>query len=86
VGAALAADPHIKGMWFTGSHATGRKIAAAAAPNMVRLNLELGGKDAAYVRADVDVQKVRRPMPSSLQGQHRAGGCVTTRPAGLPYP
>jgi hypothetical protein len=67
VGAALAEDKHIKGMWFTGSHATGRKIAAAAAPNMVRLNLELGGKDAAYVRADADVQKVQLPhAPPSL--------------------
>jgi acyl-CoA reductase-like NAD-dependent aldehyde dehydrogenase len=39
---------------FTGSLATGRKIAAAVAPRLVRLQLELGGKDPAYVCDDAD--------------------------------
>ena len=34
---------------FTGSVATGRKVAAAAAANMIPCFLELGGKDAAVV-------------------------------------
>lgn len=40
---------------FTGSHAGGLAIQAAAASRIVPIGLELGGKDAAYVRADADV-------------------------------
>jgi acyl-CoA reductase-like NAD-dependent aldehyde dehydrogenase len=40
---------------FTGSYATGRRIAEAAAPRLLRIQLELGGKDPAYVCDDVDV-------------------------------
>jgi acyl-CoA reductase-like NAD-dependent aldehyde dehydrogenase len=40
---------------FTGSYATGRRIAAAAAPRLLRVQLELGGKDPAYACDDVDV-------------------------------
>ncbi|MDO9459707.1 MAG: aldehyde dehydrogenase family protein, partial [Alphaproteobacteria bacterium] len=53
VGAALVAQP-IDGLFFTGSHATGQRIAAALAGRFVKLQLELGGKDPAYVRADAD--------------------------------
>jgi acyl-CoA reductase-like NAD-dependent aldehyde dehydrogenase len=45
----------IDAVFFTGSYATGRQIAAAVAPRMVKLQLELGGKDPAYVMEDVDV-------------------------------
>ena len=40
---------------FTGSYATGKKIAEAAASRLLRVQLELGGKDPAYVGDDVDV-------------------------------
>jgi acyl-CoA reductase-like NAD-dependent aldehyde dehydrogenase len=40
---------------FTGSYATGRRIAEAVAPRLLRVQLELGGKDPAYVCDDVDV-------------------------------
>jgi acyl-CoA reductase-like NAD-dependent aldehyde dehydrogenase len=56
LGAALVNLP-VDGVFFTGSYATGRKIAEAVAPRMIRLQLELGGKDPAYVADDVDVQK-----------------------------
>lgn len=54
---ALAAvrHPAIGHVVFTGSVAVGRLIASAAAPRAVPLTLELGGKDAAYVRADADL-------------------------------
>jgi acyl-CoA reductase-like NAD-dependent aldehyde dehydrogenase len=51
--ALLAQD--IDAVFFTGSYATGRKIAEAVAPRLVRVQLELGGKDPAYVCDDVDV-------------------------------
>jgi acyl-CoA reductase-like NAD-dependent aldehyde dehydrogenase len=55
VGAALVEQP-VDGLFFTGSHATGAKIAAALGPRLVKLQLELGGKDPTYVRADAPVQ------------------------------
>ena len=54
-GQALLRQP-VDGVFFTGSHATGVTIAAQATRRMVRLQLELGGKDAVYVRDDVDVK------------------------------
>jgi acyl-CoA reductase-like NAD-dependent aldehyde dehydrogenase len=56
LGAALTAQP-VDAVFFTGSYATGRKIAEAVAPRMIRLQLELGGKDPAYVTDEVDVEK-----------------------------
>jgi acyl-CoA reductase-like NAD-dependent aldehyde dehydrogenase len=53
-GAALVGQP-LDGLFFTGSVATGQRIAAALAGRFVKLQLELGGKDPAYVRADADV-------------------------------
>jgi acyl-CoA reductase-like NAD-dependent aldehyde dehydrogenase len=53
-GAALVEQP-INGMFFTGSYATGQKIAVATAPKLIRTQLELGGKDPAYVCADANV-------------------------------
>jgi acyl-CoA reductase-like NAD-dependent aldehyde dehydrogenase len=53
-GAALAGGL-VDAVCFTGSYATGVKIAAAAAPRLAKVQLELGGKDPVYVRADVDV-------------------------------
>src|SRR6185312_13501549 len=41
---------------FTGSYDTGRRVARSVADRLVRLQLELGGKDGAYVCDDVDVE------------------------------
>src|SRR4051812_14624161 len=43
---------------FTGSTATGRKVALSAAEDFKRMTLELGGNDAAIVLDDVDVDEV----------------------------
>ena len=43
-------------MFFTGSYHTGAKIAQAVGPRLVKLQLELGGKDPTYVCEDVDVK------------------------------
>jgi acyl-CoA reductase-like NAD-dependent aldehyde dehydrogenase len=45
----------IDAVCFTGSYATGKRIAEAVAPRLLRVQLELGGKDPAYVCDDVDV-------------------------------
>jgi acyl-CoA reductase-like NAD-dependent aldehyde dehydrogenase len=54
VGAAMLAQP-VDGVFFTGSYATGVKIAQVVGPRMTKLQLELGGKDPTYVCEDVDV-------------------------------
>ena len=53
VGEALLAQD-VDAVFFTGSAATGARIAAAMGPRLVRLQLELGGKDPTYVADDVD--------------------------------
>ena len=51
LGAAFSALP-FDHLVFTGSTAVGRKVMAAAAPNLTPLTLELGGKSPAIVAAD----------------------------------
>ena len=55
VGSAVLAQK-INGLFFTGSHSTGAKIAQALGPRLIKLELELGGKDAAYVCDDANIQ------------------------------
>ncbi|MBS0618763.1 MAG: aldehyde dehydrogenase family protein [Spirochaetes bacterium] len=55
VGAALVEQP-IDGVFFTGSVATGHKIAESAAKKFIKVQLELGGKDPAYITDDVDAK------------------------------
>ncbi|WP_420859463.1 aldehyde dehydrogenase family protein [Marivivens marinus] len=54
-GAALAGHPHVNQIVFTGSVPTGIAIAKAAAGNVVPCVLELGGKSAAIVHDDADL-------------------------------
>jgi len=54
-GAALLRQP-IDGVFFTGSYPTGAKIAARAGKRMIKVQLELGGKDPIYVCDDVDIK------------------------------
>lgn len=49
------ARPEFGRVVFTGSVEVGRLVAAAAAANLTPVTLELGGKDAAYVCEDADV-------------------------------
>jgi acyl-CoA reductase-like NAD-dependent aldehyde dehydrogenase len=54
IGRALIAQP-VDGVFFTGSLATGAKIAALTGRRMIKTQLELGGKDPIYVCDDADV-------------------------------
>ncbi len=47
---------------FTGSTATGRKVAMAAAANLVPVTLELGGKSPAIVCPDADIARAARSI------------------------
>jgi acyl-CoA reductase-like NAD-dependent aldehyde dehydrogenase len=54
VGAELLTH-RLDGTFFTGSYATGRRVAEAMAGQLAAVQLELGGKDPVYVCDDVDV-------------------------------
>jgi acyl-CoA reductase-like NAD-dependent aldehyde dehydrogenase len=58
VGGWMTSHPVPRKISFTGSVATGKKVAAAAAPDLKRITLELGGNDAAIVLADVNPAEV----------------------------
>lgn len=64
-GHALAAHSEVDKVSFTGSTSTGRAIHAAAAGNLKRLTLELGGKSANIVLDDADI-------PAAVAGAMRA--------------
>jgi acyl-CoA reductase-like NAD-dependent aldehyde dehydrogenase len=51
----IVRDPRIAHVCFTGSVAGGLAVQKAASDRIVDVGLELGGKDPAYVRSDVDV-------------------------------
>ena len=55
VGQSLSAHPGINKIAFTGSTAVGKLIAKAAAENLTRVTLELGGKSAQVVFPDADL-------------------------------
>jgi acyl-CoA reductase-like NAD-dependent aldehyde dehydrogenase len=54
--------PVVRKISFTGSVATGKKIAAVAAPDLKRITLELGGNDPAIVLADVDPEAIAEKL------------------------
>jgi len=62
LGAWITSHPAVRKISFTGSVATGKKVAASAAPDLKRLTLELGGNDAAIVLDDVDPAKVAEKL------------------------
>ncbi|WFD26111.1 Meiotic Sister-Chromatid recombination aldehyde dehydrogenase [Malassezia nana] len=53
---ALTRDPRIAHITFIGSDAVGRRVAAAAAPQLTPTTLELGGKDPAIVLPDTHME------------------------------
>lgn len=62
IGAELTTNPRVGKIMFTGSTATGKKIAATAAGDVKRLTLELGGNDAGIVLDDVDPRAIAEDL------------------------
>ncbi|WP_025778238.1 aldehyde dehydrogenase [Brevibacterium sp. VCM10] len=58
VSAYLSSHPGVDKVSFTGSTAAGRKVAAQCGNDLRRCTLELGGKSAAVVLADADLDQV----------------------------
>jgi len=57
LGQAIVEHPGIDKIAFTGSTATGKRVAATAAQTVKRVTLELGGKSPSLVFDDVDMQQ-----------------------------
>jgi lactaldehyde dehydrogenase/glycolaldehyde dehydrogenase len=64
-GKALASSPRVGMISFTGSVETGSAIMSAAAPNITKVNLELGGKAPAIVMADADIELAVKAVKAS---------------------
>lgn len=62
LGAQLASHPGVRKISFTGSVATGKKVAMMAAEDLKRVTLELGGNDPAIVLDDVDPNAVAEKL------------------------
>jgi aldehyde dehydrogenase (NAD+) len=77
VGTALVEHPLVAGVSFTGSAAVGARVASAAAARNVRYQTEMGGKNAAIVLADADLDLASRLVAS---GAFRYAGqkCTAT--------
>lgn len=74
----VVTDPRVDLVSFTGSTAVGKLIAAKAADTVKRVFLELGGKSAAVMLEDADVETVIANMAAVCM--HAGQGCgITTR-------
>jgi acyl-CoA reductase-like NAD-dependent aldehyde dehydrogenase len=78
-GAALAEHPRIQRMSFTGSPEVGRTIAESCGRNLVPVKLELGGKGAAVLFDDIDVQATAKSLASAITLNTGQVCCTATR-------
>jgi phenylacetaldehyde dehydrogenase len=74
-GAALAAHPDVDKIAFTGSTEVGKLIIKAAAGNLKKVSLELGGKSPAIVFPDADLDVAVRGTASAIF--FNTGQCCT---------
>lgn len=61
---------------YTGSTATGRRVAESVAPRLIGYSMELGGKNSMYVAADADVA---RSVETAIRGAFSSAGqlCIS---------
>ncbi len=78
-GAALAAHPGIRRLSFTGSPEVGRSVAAACGANLVPVKLELGGKGAAVLFEDIDIDAAASALAFALTLNTGQVCCTATR-------
>jgi acyl-CoA reductase-like NAD-dependent aldehyde dehydrogenase len=78
-GARLVEHPDVAKIAFTGSTAVGREIAAAAAPSLKRVTLELGGKSPNIVFADADLLAAAAAAPGAVFGNAGQDCCARSR-------
>nr|WP_309233142.1 aldehyde dehydrogenase family protein [Mycolicibacterium sp. CBMA 295] len=79
VGRMLVDHPDIRKVGFTGSTAVGRDIARRAGDRLKRVTLELGGKSAALVFADADLQAAAAGLAGGVFGNSGQDCCARSR-------
>jgi phenylacetaldehyde dehydrogenase len=78
-GAALSAHPGVDKVAFTGSTEVGKLILQAAAGNLKKVSLELGGKSPNVVFADVDLDAAIAGASSAIFFNHGQCCCAGSR-------
>jgi phenylacetaldehyde dehydrogenase len=78
-GAALAAHPDVDKVAFTGSTEVGKLILHAAAGNLKKVSLELGGKSPNVVFGDVDIEAAIAGSTSAIFFNHGQCCCAGSR-------
>jgi acyl-CoA reductase-like NAD-dependent aldehyde dehydrogenase len=78
-GQAIAAHPGIGKVAFTGETATGQAIMRAAAGNIKKVSLELGGKSPNVVFADADLERFAAESPYSVFDNCGQDCCARSR-------
>ena len=75
VGEHIVTHPDVDKIWFTGSTAAGKKIAALCGEQLKRCTLELGGKSAAIILDDADLDNDDRRPHAQRADEQRPGVC-----------
>jgi hypothetical protein len=78
-GAALAVHPDVDKIAFTGSTEVGKLIVQAAAGNLKKVSLELGGKSPAIILADADIDAAIAGAASAIFFNHGQCCCAGSR-------
>ena len=78
-GAALSENPNLKRMSFTGSPEVGRTVASNCGGNLIPVKLELGGKGAAVIFNDVDINDAAEKLVSAITFHTGQVCCDATR-------
>lgn len=78
-GAAVAGNPKFRRMSFTGSPEVGRLVAEVCGRNLVPVKCELGGKGAAVIFDDVDIQQTADKLVNAITFHTGQVCCDATR-------
>lgn len=78
-GAAVSGNPKFRRMSFTGSPEVGRMVAEACGRNLVPVKCELGGKGAAVIFEDVDIQETAQKLVEAITFHTGQVCCDATR-------
>ena len=79
IGEAMVADPRVAKVSFTGDSTTGSRLLRTLAPNITRISLELGGKSAAVVFEDADLDSAIDAIPYSVFANAGQDCCARSR-------
>ncbi|MFN8006732.1 MAG: aldehyde dehydrogenase family protein [Terriglobia bacterium] len=78
-GAALASHPEVDKVAFTGSTEVGKLIVQAAAGNLKKVSLELGGKSPNIILKDADIETAIQGAASAIFFNHGQCCCAGSR-------